>query len=120
MNMNKRSTPRKDLQLDVDVFSCGTYLGRSTTRDIHADGAFIEGAADEFYQNDVLDLRFIPELDEIKPVRLRAMVVRGAVDGVGVLFGYGETEFMRLLKKLSRKSRDDYAEDVMQSMFNHQ
>jgi len=120
MDINKRSTPRKDLQLDVDVFSCGSYLGRSATRDMHVDGAFIECAVDDIFQNDVLDLRFIRDLDEVNPVRLRAMVVRGTIDGVGVIFGYGEMEFRRLLKKLSRHSRDDYADNVMQSMFNHQ
>jgi len=97
---NRRSTPRKELQLDVDIFACGTYLGRTTTRDIHADGAFIEAGADEVLVNDVVDLRFIPEENEIKPVRLRAMVVRDGRDGVGVLFGYGEMDFRRLLKKL--------------------
>jgi hypothetical protein len=104
MVKNKRSTPRQGLALDVDIFNCCTYLGRSTIRDIHIDGAFIETDHDDLFQNDILELRFVPDADEIKPVRLRAMVVRNSGDGIGVLFSYGEHDFNNLLKKLYKLS----------------
>jgi hypothetical protein len=112
MMKNKRSTPRQDLALEVDIFNSSTYLGRSTIRDIHIDGAFIEADNNDLFRNDILELRFIPDADEIKPVCLRAMVVRGSDDGVGVIFSYGEHDFRNFLKKLFKYIRYDYSNAV--------
>jgi len=109
MRTNKRSTPRQGLALDVDVYYCGSYLGRSTTRDIHADGAFIERLPDDVYKNDVLELRLSRDEEKVRPIRLRAMVVRSSDDGVGVLFGYGEHDFNLLLKKLFKYPNGAYS-----------
>lgn len=113
MMKNKRSTPRHHIALDVDIFNCCTYLGRSTIRDIHIDGAFLEAYYDDLFRNDILELRFIPDVDEVKPVRLRAMVVRHSNDGIGVLFSYGENDFNNLLKKLFGHPYNDYSGALM-------
>ena len=111
---NKRSTPRHHIAFDVEVYYCGSYWGRSTIRDIHADGAFIEKLPDDVYKNDVLELRLLRDTERARPIRLRAMVVRSSDDGVGVLFGYGEHDFNLLLKKLFKRAYGDYSGDVMQ------
>lgn len=97
MEVNKRSSVRMALELGVDVFSCGTYLARTTTRDIHLDGAFIRCNSDEIFQNDMLELYFITDDEVSKPVYLRGMVVRSSEDGIGVLFGYSDIAFKWLL-----------------------
>jgi hypothetical protein len=95
---------RKSLQLSVDIYNCGSYLGRGTTRDIHIDGAFIEGCADGILQNDILELYIFSSEDDQLPVFLTAMVVRNSSQGVGVLFGCGEREFRWLLSTLGKIS----------------
>ena len=107
--MDKRSSVRIPLQLDVDIYNCGCYLGRGTTRNIHIDGAFIRDYTGELFHNDVLELVIVPCEEFQKPVYMRGMVVRGCSEGVGVLFGYGETEFRRLLKKLFNNTEDECA-----------
>lgn len=93
MAMDKRSSARMKLHLDLNIYHCGNHLGRGTTRDINTNGAFIQDYTGELYRNDVVELTFIPYEEECKPVCLKGMVVRGSRKGIAIMFGYGETDF---------------------------
>ena len=71
MNKNKRSSIRKPLDLYVDVYHFDEHLGRSQTRDISLDGAFIESCSRELCPNDMLDLRIHVQDDERNPLCLK-------------------------------------------------
>lgn len=105
--MDKRSSVRMGLRLDVDIYNCGHYLGRGRTQNIHIDGAFIRDYTGELFHNDVLELVIVPCEEFRKPVYMRGMVVRGSSEGVGVLFGYDDTEFRGLLRKLFNYAEDE-------------
>jgi len=100
--LDKRSSARHPLRIDVDIYNKGSYLGRGMTRDLQIDGAFISRCHGEIHQNDILELRLFLNEDEQKPVCLRAMVVRNADDGIGVLFSYGAMEYRHLFSAIYR------------------
>ena len=92
MNNNKRSSIRKPLGLDVDVYRFDEHLGRTRTRNISLDGAFIKSCSTELCSNDMLELKIHVHDDERTPLRLKARVVRSSDAGVGVQFDYGDME----------------------------
>ena len=106
MNNNKRSCIRKPLDLNVDVYRLDEHLGRTQTRDISLNGAFIESCSSELCPNDMLELHIHVHDDERNPLRLKAMVVRSCDKGVGVQFDYGVLEYRRLLNIISTYSTD--------------
>jgi len=107
-NNNKRSCIRKPLDLYVDVYHFDEHLGRSQTRDISLDGAFIESCSRELCPNDMLDLRIHVQDDERNPLCLKATVVRSSDKGVGVQFDYGVLEYRRLLNIISTYASDGH------------
>ena len=113
LTIDRRSTVRMPLQLDFDLYNCGTYLGRRTTRDIHIDSAFIEGCPDELLLNDIVELQVVLDDGGRRTVYIRGMVVRKSSAGVAVLFGYGEVEFRWLLSALYKNIDHDHRFEVM-------
>ena len=108
MNENKRSCIRKPLDLYVDVYRLDEHLGRTQTRDISLNGAFIESTSTELYTNDMLDLRIHVYDDERNPLCLKATVVRSSDTGVGVQFDYGTPEYRRLLNIITTFATDGH------------
>lgn len=106
MKNNKRSCIRKPLDLYVDIYHFDEHLGRSQTRDISLDGAFIGSCSRELCPNDMLDLRIHVHDNERNPLCLKAMVVRSSDKGVGVQFDYGIQEYRRLLNIISTYATD--------------
>ena len=107
-NKNKRSSIRKPLDLDVDVYHFDEHLGRTQTRDISLDGAFIESCSRDLCSNDMLELHFHLHDNERNPLRLKATVVRSSDTGVGVQFDYGDIEYRRLLNIISTYAADGH------------
>lgn len=105
-NKNKRSSIRKPLDLDVDVYRFDEHLGRTRTRDISLDGAFIESCSTELCSNDMLELHIHVHDDERNPLCLKATVVRSSDTGVGVQLDYGDMEYRRLLNIISTYAAD--------------
>ena len=108
MNNNKRRSIRKPLDLDVDIFRFDEHLGRTRTRDISLDGAFIKSCSTELCSNDMLELHIHLHDDERDPLRLKATVVRSSNAGVGVKFDYGDLEYRRLLNIISTYAADGH------------
>ena len=108
MNNNNRSSIRKSLGLDVDVYRFDEHLGRTRTRDISLDGAFIKSCTTELYSNDMLELQIHVHDGERTPLRLKATVVRSSDAGVGVQFDYGDMEYRRLLNIISTYAADGH------------
>ena len=108
MNNNKRSSIRKPLGLDVDVYRFDENLGRTRTRDISLDGAFIKSCTTELCSNDMLELQIHVHDDERTPLRLKAKVVRSSDTGVGVQFDYSDMEYRRLLNIISTYAADGH------------
>ena len=108
MNNNNRSSIRKSLGLDVDVYRFDEHLGRTRTRNISLDGAFIKSCTTELYSNDMLELQIHVHDGERTPLRLKATVVRSSDAGVGVQFDYGDMEYRRLLNIISTYAADGH------------
>lgn len=106
MSINKRSSIRKPLVLSVEVYSFDEHMGRSWTRDISLDGAFIESTSRELYPDDMLELHFHMHDGYRNPLRLRATVARSTDQGMGVVFDYGDEEYRRLLNTISTYASD--------------
>lgn len=108
MNDNKRSCIRKPLDLYVDIYRSDEHMGRSQTRDISLNGAFIESFSRELYPNDMLDLHIHMDDNERNPLCLKATVVRSSDTGIGVQFDYGIQEYRRLLNIISTYAVDGH------------
>ena len=89
MNADDRTNIRKPLVLTVEVYRLDEYLGRTRTRDISLDGAFLERCARQLNPDDILELGVHVHDNEQTPLHLRATVVRSTEEGVAVLFDYG-------------------------------
>ena len=112
MNINKRSSIRKQLNLYVDIYSFDKYLGLYQTRDMNLDGAFIDKCARKLYPGDLLELHFHLQDDELNPLRLRAAVTRSSDEGVGVAFDYDVQEYRQLLNTISTYASDGHIRKV--------
>jgi hypothetical protein len=108
MKKNCRSSIRKPLVFSVEVYSQDEHLGRTQTRDINLDGAFLECCARKLHPNEILELRFHVHDSEQTPLRLRATVIRSTEEGVAVLFAYGAQEYKRLLNTISTYAHDGH------------
>ncbi len=106
MNVDRRICIRKPLVLSVEVYSFDEHLGRTQTRDINLNGAFIESCSRALYPNDMLELHFHVDDSEQAPLRLKAEVIRSTREGVGVRFDYGDQEYRRLLNTISTYASD--------------
>jgi len=108
MNVNKRSSIRKRLNLYVDIYNFDKYLGHYQTRDMNLDGAFIDKCTRKLYPDDLLELHFHVQDSELHPLRLRATVARSSDEGVGVMFDYGVQEYRQLLDTISTYASDGH------------
>jgi len=112
MNVNKRSSIRKQLNLSVDIYSFDGYLGLHQTRDMNLDGAFIDNCARTLYPGDLLELHFHVQDDERNPLWLRATVTRSSDEGVGVVFDYDVQEYRQLLNTISTYASDGHIRGI--------
>ena len=112
MNVNKRSSIRKQLNLYVDIYSFDEYLGHYQTRDMSLDDAFIDNCARKPYPDDLLELHFHVQDGERNPLRLRAKVTRSSDEGVGVVFDYGDQEYRQLLDTISTYASDGHTRRI--------
>ena len=108
MNVNKRNSIRKPLNLYVDIYSFDKYLGLHQTRDMNLDGAFIDNNTRKFNPGDLLELHFHVQDGELNYLRLKAMVSRSSDEGVGVMFDYGVQEYRQLLNTISTFASDGH------------
>ncbi len=109
MNADSRSSIRKPLVLSVEVYSLDEHLGRTQTRDINLDGAFLESCTRQLHLNEILELHVRLHDNEPSPLRLRAKVIRSTKEGAAVLFDYGAQEYSRLLNTISTYGKDGLA-----------
>ena len=112
MNVNKRSSIRKQLNFYVDIYSFDEYLGHHQTRDMTLDGAFIDNYGRKLYPGDLLELHFHVQDDERNPLRLRATVTRSSDEGAGVVFDYGVQEYRQLLNLVSTYASDGHTRRI--------
>ena len=112
MNDNKRSSFRKQLKLNVDIFSFDEYLGLYHTRDMSLDGAYIERCACRQYPGDLLELLFHVQNGERNPLRLRATVTRSSDEGLAVVFDYDLQEYRQLLNIISTFANDGHTRSI--------
>jgi hypothetical protein len=108
MNDNKRSSIRKRLNLYVDIYNFGNYLGLYQTRDITLDGAFIDNCARKLHPDDLLELHFHVQDGELDHLTLSASVARLSEEGAGVMFDYGDQEYRQLLDTISTYANDGH------------
>ena len=108
MNADSRSSIRKPLVFSVEVYSLDEHLGRTQTRDINLDGAFLERCARKLHPTETLELHVHVHDNEHTPLRLKATVIRSTEEGEAVLFDYGAQEYSRLLNTISAYSSDGH------------
>jgi len=108
MKADSRSSIRKPLALSAEVYSHDEHLGRTQTRDINLDGAFLECCSRKLHPNEILELHFHVHDNEQTPLRLNATVMRSSEEGVAVLFDYGAPEYTRLLNTISIYAHDGH------------
>jgi len=83
--MNHRYSVRLPLRIAVEVFRQERLLGRYTTRNMDAEGIFIEMRSTDVAANDVVKLVFVfPDRERCDPT-LMAGVVRLDADGAGMM-----------------------------------
>lgn len=112
MNHDKRSSIRKRLKLNVDIFSFDEYLGLYRTRDMSLDGAFIDRYTFKQYPGDLLELLFHLQDGERTPLRLRATVNRSSDEGLAVVFDYDLQEYRQLLNIISTFASDGHTRRI--------
>ena len=106
MNADSRSSIRKPLVLSVEVYFLDEHLGRTQTRDISLDGAFLERCSRQLHPNEILELHVHVHDNEQAPLRLSATVIRSTAEGLDVGFDYGDREYSRLLNTISAYASD--------------
>ena len=106
MDVNKRSSIRKQLNFYVDIYSFDEYLGHYQTKDMNLDGAFIDNCARKLYPGDLLELYIHVQDGERNPLRLRATVTRSSDEGIAVVFDYDVQEYRQLLNLVSTYASD--------------
>ena len=112
MNDNKRSSIRKQLNLNVDIFSFDEYMGLYKTRDMSLDGAFIDRCNSRQYPGDLLELLIHVQDGERNPLRLRATVTRSSDEGIAVVFDYDLQEYRQLLNIISTFASDGHTRNI--------
>ena len=112
MKTDSRSSIRKPLAFSVEVYSHDEHLGRTQTRDINLDGAFLEFCTRELHPNESLELHFHVHDNEQNPLRLKATVVLSTEEGVDVLFDYGVQEYKRLLNTIATYAHDGHTRKI--------
>jgi len=112
MNVDKRSSIRKQLNLYVDIYSFDKYLGLHQTRDMNLDGSFIDNCTRKLYPGDFLELYFHVQDSELHPLRLKATVTRSSDEGVAVVFDYDVQEYRQLLNLVSTYASDGHTRRI--------
>ena len=112
MKADRRRNMRKPLVLAVEVYDRDEHLGRTRTRDIDLDGAFLERCKSDLHPNDTVELHVHVHDNHPTPLRLTATVIRSTEDGVAVLFDYGAHEYSRLLNTIAAYASDGHTLNI--------
>ena len=112
MNIDKRNSSRKQLDLRVDIYSFDEFLGPHRTRDIGLDGAFINNCVATLRPDDMIELRIHVHDGAQSRLRLRATVTRTTDKGAAVMFDYGLQEYRKLLDILSTYAADGHMRSI--------
>lgn len=112
MNADSRSSIRKPLVFSVEVYFLDEHLGRTQTRDINLDGAFLESCSRQLHPNEILQLHVDVDDNERVPLRLSATVIRSTEEGLDVAFDYGDREYRRLLNIISAYASDGHTLNI--------
>ena len=95
--MDHRCSARIPLNLNLDLYYRDRPLGRFTTRDIDSSGAFIQSKLSAITANTVVDLHFISDNSNDKPLQRKGLVVRSGSKGIAVLFSDKQSNFREIL-----------------------
>ena len=112
MKTDSRSSIRKPLVFSVEVYSHDEHLGRTQTRDINLEGAFLECCTRKLHPDESLEIHLYVRDNDQTPLRLKATVVRSTTEGADVLFDYGAEEYRRLLNTITVYTHDGHARKV--------
>jgi hypothetical protein len=112
--MNNRCGMRAPLSVGVKIFRHGVFLGRYMARNIDSCGAFIETGVLPMFENEIVDLEVAVPSEESILVATKAIVVRSAKKGVGLMFtNYSADSYVRmgrLIDELIHKHSGQIAE----------
>ena len=99
--MEQRWSPRTRVNLDVDLLIKGKEVGGCRTRDIGMGGAFVE--VNSAFQADKAIVELIFKLGSGKHLsrhKIKAIIVRVAEDGVGLMFRDFDASAFRSLQEI--------------------
>ena len=100
--MNHRYSIRLPLRVPVEVSKRDRFLGRYFTRDMDAEGVFIETRMANLNANDVVELTFIFPGAESRDCTLMAVVARIGVEGAGLILIDHEHKALDILRAAER------------------
>ncbi|HEY4732332.1 MAG TPA: PilZ domain-containing protein [Gammaproteobacteria bacterium] len=99
--MEQRWSPRTRVNLDVDLLVKGKEIGGCRTRDIGMGGAFVEVSKDLQIEKAIVELIFkLGSSNQISRHKIKAMIVRVAQDGVGLMFRDFDASAFRSLQEI--------------------
>ena len=99
--MEQRWSPRTRVNLDVDLLIKGKELGGCRTRDIGMGGAFVEVNGDVHVEKSIVELIFkLGSGNQFSSHKIKAIIVRVAEDGVGLMFRDFDASAFRSLQEI--------------------
>jgi hypothetical protein len=98
--MHHRCSVRIPLRAEAKIYRHGNYLGRYQTRDIDSDGAFVDTGWLAMFLNEIVDLAITVPCEKPVCVSIKAMVIRRAGKGVGLVFTKNSPDLNEQLAKL--------------------
>lgn len=99
--MEQRWSPRTRVNLEVDLLVKGKEVGGCRTRDIGMGGAFVEVSEDFHAEKAIVELIFkLGSGDHYSNHRIKAIIVRVANDGVGLMFRDFDASAFRSLQEI--------------------
>jgi len=99
--MEQRWSPRTRVNLDVDLLIKGKEVGGCRTRDIGMGGAFVEVNKDFQAEKAIVELIFkLGSGNHFSKHKIKAIIVRVANDGVGLMFRDFDASAFRSLQEI--------------------
>jgi hypothetical protein len=102
--MEHRYATRVPLRINVLIYRQGLPVQVGRTRDISAEGAFVETGSFHGQLPDCLDLEFLPGQEGYERFRLKALVVHRNQSGFGLEFAALDDHGEVCLKQCLRRS----------------
>ncbi len=121
MNMEKRWSERKLLQVDVDVYQQGELLGSCVSSDIGLGGAFLtrECTFSMPYEAGVELVFSLAFEDQNTKHKINARVARVSGEGVGLKFCDFDTGVFRSLQEIMLYKKNTPVEDIISQTGTH-